>query len=365
MIKQINKLGMNVLRILFILLIIFLINCGGDGNDENTTENENISPIASIDFPLNNAKFFIDETINFQGSSSVSDGTIISYNWDFGDQTTNPNQNPSHSYSNEGTYTVKLTVTDNNEATATDTITLYIEPNIALSGTWNMSRTETGSEDGDNTRYEETTIFIQDGNTIVMNSCREYGSDGVVLTLSDNTINADYDNFVLNGSFNNDYSEITGTYNIGDLAGTITFTKISNSTEYLSKGSLVIQGEYCEQTINIDSNNICIEKDYKENEDNFYDIEINTSYNDGEIGLDIESAYLFSSNTTFDIQNDNFEIVFQGDIVLNCNDYGDEGEQASSGTVTIEIYNDTQLKGSFDLNFQDGSNLTGSFDIEI
>lgn len=43
---------------------------------------------------------------------STSDGTIGFWNWDFGDGTTSSEQNPIHTYANPGTYTVCLTITD-------------------------------------------------------------------------------------------------------------------------------------------------------------------------------------------------------------------------------------------------------------
>jgi PKD repeat protein len=47
-------------------------------------------------------------TVNF---SDASTGSITSWAWDFGDTGTSTAQNPSHVYSNPGTYTVTLTVT--------------------------------------------------------------------------------------------------------------------------------------------------------------------------------------------------------------------------------------------------------------
>ncbi|GAB3560771.1 hypothetical protein GCM10027344_14110 [Spelaeicoccus albus] len=56
----------------------------------------------------------------FDGSGSKdSDGSIASYSWDFGDGKTGEGVTPSHSYSDAGTFTVKLTVKDNDGATDT------------------------------------------------------------------------------------------------------------------------------------------------------------------------------------------------------------------------------------------------------
>ena len=51
------------------------------------------------------------QTINFT-DLSTSDGTIGTWNWDFGDGTNSSEQNPSHTYLHAGTYTVCLTITD-------------------------------------------------------------------------------------------------------------------------------------------------------------------------------------------------------------------------------------------------------------
>jgi PKD repeat protein len=54
---------------------------------------------------------------NFTSTSSDPDGPIASYSWTFGDGATATLTNPSHTYATGGTYTVTLTVTDNQGAT--------------------------------------------------------------------------------------------------------------------------------------------------------------------------------------------------------------------------------------------------------
>ena len=55
------------------------------------------------------------ETISFDAAGSFdSDGTVVDYAWDFGDNSFGSGITSTHAYEQNGTYTVKLTVTDNN-----------------------------------------------------------------------------------------------------------------------------------------------------------------------------------------------------------------------------------------------------------
>lgn len=77
---------------------------------------ENITPhaVASADRTAGRAPI----TIYFSSAnSSDPDGTIVSYQWDFGDGTGSSEANPAHVYNSAGNYTAKLTVTDNRGAT--------------------------------------------------------------------------------------------------------------------------------------------------------------------------------------------------------------------------------------------------------
>ncbi len=62
--------------------------------------------------------------INFDGSSSS--GNIVSWEWDFGDNSSGSGKNVSHSYLREGNFSVKLTVKDNNGVYDNDIVSVSV-----------------------------------------------------------------------------------------------------------------------------------------------------------------------------------------------------------------------------------------------
>ncbi|MFF2850866.1 collagenase [Streptomyces sp. NPDC058001] len=85
-------------------------NCGGSTNPPG-----NQPPTASFSAAVSGL------TASFTDASTDSDGTIASRSWNFGDGGTSTAANPSKTYTTAGTYTVKLTVTDDKGATGTAT----------------------------------------------------------------------------------------------------------------------------------------------------------------------------------------------------------------------------------------------------
>jgi uncharacterized repeat protein (TIGR01451 family) len=100
--------------------------------------------------------------VNFTATASDPDGTIASYAWDFGDNTSATIQNPSHTYASAETYTATLTVTDNSGATASATATITVNapavltPSITLAKSADKTTATTGDTITYTIQYENT-----------------------------------------------------------------------------------------------------------------------------------------------------------------------------------------------------------------
>ncbi len=101
-------------------------------------------PVVSFTYsPLNPV---VDESVTFDASSSYDpDGTIVSYEWDFGagNITSTTEAIITHSYSSAGEYSVKLTVTDNSGLTNSTTKKLRVIEEVIPNISWNMTITAT------------------------------------------------------------------------------------------------------------------------------------------------------------------------------------------------------------------------------
>ncbi|MEJ2622276.1 MAG: PKD domain-containing protein [Candidatus Thiodiazotropha sp.] len=91
-----------------------------------TEEEKNNPPTAS--FTASPTNGIAPLTVSFDASaSSDSDGHIVSYDWHFGDNTTGTGQNTTKTYPIAGTYTITLTLTDDDNTTASTSKQIVVE----------------------------------------------------------------------------------------------------------------------------------------------------------------------------------------------------------------------------------------------
>jgi PKD repeat protein len=89
------------------------------GGNINTSMNGRINVVEAYDNEPPIADFSsscVNLSCNFTDQSNDPDGSIASRSWNFGDSASSTATNPSHSYAAPGTYSVMLTVTDNEGA---------------------------------------------------------------------------------------------------------------------------------------------------------------------------------------------------------------------------------------------------------
>jgi PKD repeat protein len=106
---------------------------GESGAASITINIENNPPVA--DARANPTSGSHPLTVNFDGSYSYDpDGNIVSYYWNFGDNTWDRTARPTHSYRNPQSYTAVLTVTDDRGITAKDEIMITVgnKPPVAV-----------------------------------------------------------------------------------------------------------------------------------------------------------------------------------------------------------------------------------------
>ncbi|MEJ2395262.1 MAG: PKD domain-containing protein [Candidatus Thiodiazotropha sp.] len=104
-----------------------------DDAGDSTTDTAEVTIGAGNQPPVADAKgpytTVVGGTVQFDGSgSSDADGSIVSYDWSFGDGTTGSGVKPTHSYDSKGTYNVTLTVTDDGNAVDSVMASVSVDP---------------------------------------------------------------------------------------------------------------------------------------------------------------------------------------------------------------------------------------------
>lgn len=140
--------------------------CGGDSTAPTTfTGTPNQAPTAAFAIDVSEGSAPLE--VRFDASaSSDPDGSIAGYAWAFGDGGTGSGRTVAHTYENAGSYTPRLTVTDDRGATATQTgnaITVSSPPGVGeneIAGTVWHDADGDGARDPDEHAIPSMVVFL-------------------------------------------------------------------------------------------------------------------------------------------------------------------------------------------------------------
>jgi PKD repeat protein len=160
----------------------FVPTSGGDFTDAFTiTRDVNVAPVASFTATPDGLSVDVDASL-----SSDTDGTVTGYSWDFGDGNTSVvGPLTSHTYAVADTYTVTLTVTDDDGATSE-----VVSQQVTVMNSPPAVDTTLFDFDGD---AKADTAVYRDGIWYVVSSLTGEWSGTVWGSSTDVPVSADYD----------------------------------------------------------------------------------------------------------------------------------------------------------------------------
>ncbi|MHB1140076.1 MAG: PKD domain-containing protein, partial [Microthrixaceae bacterium] len=184
----------------YVAVLTVTDNAGGTGtaSTETITVTPNVAPTAAAAGAPGGGKAPL--TVNFSSAgSSDPDGTIASYNWDFGDGSPDKTTaNATHVYTAAGSYTATLTVTDDYGATDTATVQTVVVANQAPTAVLNatpqsgprplvVAFSSLGSADPDGTIASYAWDFGDGGTSTTANPAHTYavGTYNATLVVTD------------------------------------------------------------------------------------------------------------------------------------------------------------------------------------
>lgn len=211
-----------------------------------------------------------DPSFDFTDGSTTTG--VVTYSWDFGDGNTSTQQNPTHTYVDNGTYTVTLTIIDDcGTSTVTSTITVNngctdpvagftqtgTEPTFTFTNTSTSSTNTTYSWDmGDGTTYttQDVTHTYTANNTytVTLTVTDDCGTNTFTQTVTVSTIgllDLEGETFVAYPNPANDVLNIQSSLNVVlvelmDMTGRVIVSNEYNASEVTVKTSQLAEGQY-------------------------------------------------------------------------------------------------------------------------
>jgi len=124
-----NKMNRAVSRLaLLFVLPLFVLVTGCDDDEGGGMMNENEDPVADFSATPNQLSVSVDGS----ASTDPDGGDITAYQWEFGNGDTGAGATASTTYSQDGTYTISLTVTDDEGTTASTTQDITVADNVVM-----------------------------------------------------------------------------------------------------------------------------------------------------------------------------------------------------------------------------------------
>jgi hypothetical protein len=188
---------------------------GGNGGGGTPFLSPNIVPVA--DASASEKSGFIDTAVTFNASYSYDeDGKITNYTWDFGDSSIGYSILTTHVYLKEGTYNVKLTVTDNDDVADTDSFKIIISQPNNPPTIPQIDGPKTGKH---NIEYN-FTVYSTDANNDNIQYIFNWNDDKTTETdfLPNGTISTEKHNWTSPGIFNIKIFAIDSNYASSDSA---------------------------------------------------------------------------------------------------------------------------------------------------
>ena len=162
------------------------------GCEDSITQQVKVNLYPSASFSINDrVQCQRNNSFQFTDQSTISAGSLASYEWSFGDGTSSQRQNPNHQYSNADSFTVSLIATSDQGCEDTASQPVTVNPTPTSDFTINKVNYETVSFEAIDTTLANYQWIFGDGDIgVVAKPTKAYDTNGIynvrLVTTTDN-----------------------------------------------------------------------------------------------------------------------------------------------------------------------------------